>query len=264
MQSSNTATEVSLPQLRRVVIERLTPQVDGGRFSIKRVVGERVSIEADITADGHQVLGAVVCFRKRDERSWHESAMRPMGNDRWQGTFEITEFTPYLYTVQAWVDPYKTWIRDLIKKADAGQDIGLDIIAGSNLARFAATRAPVSDAQKLIDLAAKLRGFAQTDRSSALTLAQSEDLTRLMERYPDRTRATTFEKELKVWVDRPKARFSSWYEMFPRSCTIDPQKPGTFRDCANRLQYVADMGFDVLYFPPIHPIGRVGRKGREQ
>lgn len=262
MQSSNTATEVSLPQLLRVVIERLTPQVDGGRFSIKRVVGERVSIEADITADGHQVLGAVVCFRKRDERSWHESAMRPMGNDRWQGTFEITEFTPYLYTVQAWVDPYKTWIRDLIKKADAGQDIGLDIIAGSNLARFAATRAPVSDAQKLIDLAAKLRGFAQTDRSSALTLAQSEDLTRLMERYPDRTRATTFEKELKVWVDRPKARFSSWYEMFPRSCTIDPQKPGTFRDCANRLQYVADMGFDVLYFPPIHPIGRVGRKGR--
>ena len=262
MHSSKLATEVSLPLLRRAVIENVEPQVDGGRFAIKRVVGESVSVEADVNADGHQVLDAVVCFRKAGERGWREAAMQLIGNDRWRGSFDVAEFTPYVYTVQAWLDSYKTWIRDLGKKADAGQDVALDILAGAELASAAATRAQKADAQKLLDLSAELRSLARTDRASALAHARSQDLAQLMIRYPDRSRATTYERELRVWVDRPKARFSSWYEFFPRSCTMDPQKPGTFRDCAQRLQYVADMGFDVVYLPPIHPIGRVGRKGK--
>ncbi len=262
MLASRIATEVSLPLLRRVVIENLEPEIDGGRFAIKRVVGESVSVEADINVDGHHVVSAVVCFRKASEREWSESLMRPIGNDRWQGSFQIAEFEPYLYTVQAWLDSYKTWIRDLVKKADAGQDIALDILTGAELASSAATRARTSDAQSLIELSAELKKLACADRESALKCVRSDALAQLMLRYPDRSRATTYEKELRVWVDRPKARFSSWYEMFPRSCTADPQKQGTFRDCIKRLQYIADMGFDVLYLPPIHPIGRAGRKGK--
>jgi starch synthase (maltosyl-transferring) len=262
LHSSKLATEVSLPLLRRAVIENVEPQVDGGRFAIKRVVGESVSVEADVNADGHQVLDAVVCFRGASERAWRETAMQPIGNDRWRASFDVAEFTPYVYTVQAWLDSYKTWIRDLGKKADAGQDVALDILAGAELASAAATRAQKADAQKLLELSAELRSLARTDRASALAHARSQDLAQLMIRYPDRSRATTYEKELRVWVDRPKARFSSWYEFFPRSCTMDPQKPGTFRDCAQRLPYVANMGFDVVYLPPIHPIGRVGRKGK--
>ena len=262
MHSSIIPTEVSLPSLLRAVIENVEPEVDGGRFAIKRVVGESVSVEADINADGHQVLDAIICFRAARQRDWSSSAMRPIGNDRWQGSFDITEFTPYLYTVRAWLDPYKTWIRDLAKKADAGQDIALDFLAGADLASSAATRAPRPDAQTLLGLSAQLKKLARANRESALAVAQGEELAQLMARYPDRSRATTYERELQVWVDRPKARFSSWYELFPRSCTMDVQKPGTFRDCARHLQYVAEMGFDVLYFPPIHPIGRVGRKGK--
>jgi starch synthase (maltosyl-transferring) len=262
LHSSKLATELSLPLLRRAVIENVEPQVDGGRFAIKRVVGESVSVEADVNADGHQVLDAVVCFRKASERAWREAAMRPIGNDRWRASFDVAEFTPYVYTVQAWLDSYKTWIRDLGKKADAGQDVTLDILAGAELAGTAATRAQKADAQRLLELSAELRSLARTDRASALAHARSQDLAQLMIRYPDRSRATMYEKELRVWVDRPKARFSSWYEFFPRSCTMDPQKSGTFRDCAQRLQYVADMGFDIVYLPPIHPIGRVGRKGK--
>ena len=157
MHSSRIATEVSLPSLRRVVIENVEPEVDGGRFAIKRVVGESVSVEADINADGHQVLDAVLCFRAAGERGWSETPMRPIGNDRWQGRFQVPEFKPYPYTVQAWLDPYKTWIRDLAKKAEAGQDVSLDLLAGAELAAAAATRAQTPDAQKLLELSAQLK-----------------------------------------------------------------------------------------------------------
>lgn len=262
MHSSRIATEVSLPSLRRVVIENVEPEVDGGRFAIKRAAGESVVVEADINADGHQVLDAVLCFRAAGEHSWSETPMRAIGNDRWQGRFQVPEFKPYSYTVQAWLDPYKTWIRDLGKKAEVGQDVSLDFLAGAELVAAAATRAKTSDAPKLLELSAKLKKLARSDRESALAVAGSDELTQLMTRYPDRARATTYARELQVWVDRPKARCSSWYELFPRSCATDAQKPGTFRDCMRRLPYVAEMGFDVLYLPPIHPIGRKGRKGK--
>ena len=254
--------DVSVTTIPRVVIENVTPQVDGGRFPIKRVTGESVSVEADIFADGHQQLAAAVLFRKASEPAWSEAAMLPAGNDRWLGTFQVPALETYYYTVEAWLDPYTTWLDDLQKKAEASQDLTLDFLSGAEQAASASRRAAGEDRRKLMALASELEILARGNRAKALDLIESDDFSDLMARYPDRSQILTYERELRVSVDRAKAGFSSWYEMFPRSCTKDPATPGTFRDCIPRLPYIADLGFDVLYFPPIHPIGRAGRKGK--
>jgi starch synthase (maltosyl-transferring) len=254
--------DASARTIARVVIENLTPQVDGGRFPVKRIVGEPISVEADIFVDGHQLLGAAVLYRKASESEWTTVAMLPIGNDRWRGTFHVLALEAYFYTVQAWLDPFTTWTDGLQKKADADQDITVDLLSGAELAAGAARRAAGEDKRKLMALASELEILARGDREKALELAESGKFKDLMARYPDRSQTVTYEKELEVSVDREKAGFSTWYEMFPRSCTSDSAKPGTFRDCLSRLPYIAEMGFDVLYFPPIHPIGRVGRKGK--
>jgi starch synthase (maltosyl-transferring) len=254
--------EISAVTIRRVVIENVTPQVDGGRFPIKRIVGEPVSVEADIFVDGYQLLGACVLFRRISEPTWSEAGMSLAGNDRWVGTFHVRTLEPYLYTVRAWLDPFATWLNALKRKAEAGQDLLLELMTGAELAASAARRAAGEDARKLMTLASELEISARSDRPKALGLATSVNFADLMFRYPDHAQVVNFEKELGVSVDRAKAGFSTWYEMFPRSCTTDPAKPGTFHDCIGRLPYIAEMGFDVLYFPPIHPIGQVGRKGK--
>ncbi len=254
--------DISLSTIPRVVIENVTPQVDGGRFPIKRIIGESVSVEADIFVDGHQRLDAAILFRKANEPTWSEAAMLPVGNDRWLGTFQILTLETYYYTVQAWLDPYATWMGDLQKKADAGQDIMLDLLSGAEQAASAARRAAGEDRRRLMAFASELEILARTDRAKAFELVGSVKFSDVMARYPDRSQILTYEKELRVSVDREKAGFSTWYEMFPRSCSKSPSTPGTFRDCIGRLPYIAQMGFDVLYFPPIHPIGRAGRKGR--
>lgn len=251
-----------VPTLRRVVIEGLEPEIDGGRFSIKRTVGERVVVRADIHADGHEVLDAAVLYRPTRENTWNEAPMHLLENDRWQGQFRVTTLEPFLYTVQAWVDAFQSWNRDLVKKYEAGQDVSLDVLVGADLVRSAANRARGADSQRLKKLAAELKNLSRGDHEAAVQCAKNLELAALMASYPDRSAATTYEKQLGVLVDREKARFSTWYEMFPRSCTTDPNKHGTFRDCIQRLDYVSEMGFDVLYFPPIHPIGHTGRKGR--
>lgn len=251
-----------LPTLRRVVIEGLEPEIDGGRFPIKRTVGERVVVRADIHADGHEVLDAAVLYRPARENTWNEAPMHLLENDRWQGQFRVTILEPFLYTVQGWVDAFQSWNRDLVKKYEAGQDVSLDVLVGADLVRSAANRARGADSQRLKKLAAELKNLSRGDHEAAVQCAKNLELAALMARYPDRSAATTYEKQLDVLVDREKARFSTWYEMFPRSCTMEPNKHGTFRDCIQRLDYVSGMGFDVLYFPPIHPIGHTGRKGR--
>jgi starch synthase (maltosyl-transferring) len=256
------STEALTATLARVVIENLTPAVDGGRFPIKRIVGESVSVEADIFVDGHELLGAAVLFRKGTEQEWTTVAMFPIGNDRWRGAFPVLALETFFYTVQAWIDPFTTWMSALQKKVDAGQDVALDLLSGAELAAAAARRATGEDTRKLMTLASELEILARGDRTKALTLAGSVKFTDLMEKYPDRSQSIKYEKQLEVSVDRERAGFSTWYEMFPRSCTNDPAKPGTLRDCISRLPYIADMGFDILYFPPIHPIGRTGRKGK--
>ena len=243
---------------QRVIIEGVQPEIDGGRFPAKRVVGEEVIVEADIFADGHDVLSAMLLYRKQGDTGWRETPMRALVNDRWRGTFEIGELKDYYYTLQAWVDRFRSWRDAFAKKIRADQATELDFLAGAELVESAAQRAKGQDRKSLQQFAADLR--AKTLGASQTPL--DEELATLMEKYPDRRWAVMYEKELEISVDRSKARCSAWYELFPRSCANEPGKHGTFRDCEDRLPYVAEMGFDVLYLPPIHPIGHSFRKGK--
>ena len=242
----------------RVVIENVKPEIDCGRFPAKRTVGESMTVEADIFADGHDALSALLLYRKDRVSRWTEVPMQSLVNDRWRGSFEVEEIGNYYYTVQAWVDRFKTWRQRLVKKVEATQDVALDLLAGADLIELAAKRAADEDRKSLNRFAAVLRG----DLSAAIQSGLDEALAALMEKYPDRSWPATYDKELRVNVERSKARFSTWYELFPRSCAAAPDKHGTLRDCQERLPYIAAMGFDVLYLPPIHPIGYSFRKGK--
>jgi starch synthase (maltosyl-transferring) len=247
--------------MRRVVIEAVAPEIDGGKFPIKRCVGDRVRVEADIFADGHDQLGAQLLFRRVEDSRWREAAMRLIENDRWEGEFEVEELGRYVYTIVGWVDAYGTWAADLAKRAKAGVEISVDVLLGAELLRSAADRAKGVDRQELSYAAERLRELAG-NAMTAVEFAQSRELADLTSRNRDFSQDTRYERELAVIVDPVRARFGAWYEMFPRSCTTDPKRPGTFRDCTARLGYVAAMGFDVLYLPPVHPIGITERKGK--
>ena len=245
---------------RRVVIEGVRPEIDGGRFPIKRAVGEKVVVEANVLADGHDVLSCVVLYRKEGALKWSEVPMKPLVNDRWRGEFIVTELGRYRYTLQAWVDRFQSWQRDLQKRIDAGQDVSVDLLVGGELVREASCRA-CGDAKRRLQSAATTLG-RRGNPANKLRLALDEGLARLVGRHCNRRSATTYHRELTVMVDRERARFSTWYEMFPRSCAPEPGRHGTFRDCEERLPCIAGMGFDVLYLPPIHPVGRTHRKGK--
>jgi len=247
---------------RRVVIENVQPEIDCGRFPIKRTVDERVEVTADIFADGHDVLYAVLRHRPASQTNWDEVPMQPADNDRWQGEFRVPLEGKHIYTLQAWTDRFLSWSRDIVKKFEAGQDLTVDILVGVQLIEAAALRVSRKDRGVLATRADELRKLAARDMAAAVKMASSPELKALMIRHADRRRATTYSRELAVIVDRERARFSAWYEMFPRSVSSQPGRQGTLQDCAKRLDYVAGMGFDVLYLPPIHPIGRTNRKGK--
>ena len=242
----------------RAVIENVKPEIDCGRFPAKRTVGETMTVEADIFADGHDALLAVLLYRKDGASNWTETPMQPLVNDRWRGTFEVDEVGDYYYALQTWVDRFQSWRRGFAKKVDAGQEAALDLLAGAELVEEAAKNAAGEDSKSLIRFAAILRG----DKPAAIQSGLDDGLAELMEKYSDRRWAVTYDKELRVNVERAKARFSAWYELFPRSFASTPGAHGTLRDCIDRLPYVAGMGFDVLYLPPIHPIGNSFRKGK--
>jgi starch synthase (maltosyl-transferring) len=244
----------------RVIIEDVKPEIDSGRFPIKRTVSEKVIVEADVFTDGHDALSCVLLYRRDGESQWKEAPMDFLVNDRWRGEFAVAELGQYRYAVQAWVDHFTSWHQGLLKKFNAGQDVSMALLTGAELIEQASERAPGSDAKKLKEVAFALG--SDQEISHRVQIALDEELAELMARYPDRELATLYDKELAVVVDRPKARFSAWYEMFPRSCVPKTGGHGTFKDCEARLSYIAAMGFDVLYFPPIHPIGRTHRKGK--
>jgi starch synthase (maltosyl-transferring) len=254
------ATNPSLEGNERVVVEGVAPEIDGGQFPIKRTRGETVTVEADIFVDGHEALSAALLFRREQDGEWREAPMTALVNDRWRAVFTAAELGRWVYTVMAWVDPFKSWRRDLEKRAGAQAHGELDLLAGAQLVEEAAKRAG-KEGKELKALAGRLRDQTQT-LSARLSLALSDELARAVNRHPDRTLATKYLKDLVVVVDREKARFSTWYEMFPRSSAAEPGRHGTFQDCERLLPYVASMGFDVLYLPPIHPIGRSHRKGK--
>ena len=262
LDSPTTLTRRPVSALRRVSIERVEPEIDGGRYPIKRVLGEKVRVSADIFADGHDQLGAVLLYRFDENQGWREAEMRLLENDRWEGEFSTDKLGRYTYTVIAWVDAFRTWIAALMKRADAGQDISQELLVGAAILQAAADRANGSDSRRLADAARKLRTASGENSPVLLRLAANPELAKLGSHYRDRSVDERYEKELAVIVDPERARFSTWYELFPRSCTQDPRRPGTFRDVIERLGYVAGMGFDVLYLTPIHPIGKTERKGK--
>jgi starch synthase (maltosyl-transferring) len=239
----------------RVVIEAVTPQVDYGRFPAKREVGDTVVVEADVFADGHDSIAAVVRHRHESGGEWTESPMTALVNDRWRGSFSVTRLGLHRFTVEGWIDPYRTWARRLAKRVEAKQDVKLEIEIGARLVDAAAERATGTDATRL-------KAAAEVLRRDGARMAQAarDQLDILMDRYADRSESTTYARELTVLVEAQRARFGAWYETFPRS-TGKPGTHGTFRDLEQRLPYISSMGFDILYLPPIHPIGRTNRKG---
>ncbi len=243
---------------RRAVVEGLAPLVDGGRFPAKRVLDDRVRVEADVFADGHDVVVARVRHREPGTTSWQESPMAHLGNDRWRGEIAVDVLGEHEFTVVGWVDAFATWQRDLEKRVKAAQDVAVDLLVGADLVDAAATRAAEPDRRaRLMELAAKLRGRT----AAATAVALGRELTDRMADVPDRRLETVLEPAARIAVDPVHARFSAWYELFPRSTADEPGRHGTLRDVIARLPYVAGMGFDVLYLPPIHPIGGTFRKG---
>lgn len=244
---------------QRAVIQQVTPEVDSGRFPIKRTVGEAVIVEAEAFADGHDQIRCSLRFRRQNEAKWSEVAMQPLGNDHWRGSFKVKQLGRYNYGVIAWVDHFRSWRHDLVQRTDPA-DIELALQQGSELIEKSAARAANEDAVILRAWALELDGNASLQQR--LDAALDKGKAELMDRYPERPFVTVYGRELEVIVDPVRARFSAWYEAFPRSCANATDKHGSFRDCESRLAYVADMGFDVLYLPPVHPIGRVKRKGK--
>jgi starch synthase (maltosyl-transferring) len=247
----------------RAVVENITPAVDGGRFAVKRIAGDTVVVEADCLADGHDLLAVQLLWRREDAPAWQAQPMVPVGNDRWRAAFVPEAIGRYRYTVKAWVDRFLSWRHDFERRVDE-DDVRLACRVGADLVRAAAARASGEDGVWLADRAGQLHNAVQTGAALAALRAAAldEELARRVMRHPDDRFATVHPLELPLVVDRERARFSAWYELFPRSAAREPGRHGTLRDCEAMLPYVAGMGFDVLYLPPIHPIGRVNRKGR--
>ena len=267
----------------RVVIEEIQPTVDCGRYPAKRVLGDQVEVTAAIFGDGHDHIAARLLFRHASQRKWQTASFTPLTNDLWTAAFTPGELGAWRFTIEAWVDHFDTWVADLAKRLAAqpaaksdldspidhqptqqqttAQDIPLALRIGANHIDDAAARAKGTDAKTLAAAAHKLRTLADLNLPF-YTDPIDADLIALVAKYPDLTFATKHATDLPLWVDRERARFSAWYELFPRSASQVPNQHGTFRDVEARLPEIAAMGFDVLYMPPIHPIGTAFRKGK--
>ncbi|GAC1474980.1 MAG: alpha-1,4-glucan--maltose-1-phosphate maltosyltransferase [Isosphaeraceae bacterium] len=261
MSSAGSSTRASKgePAPSRVIIEGVQPEIDAGRFAIKRTIGEEVVVTADLFAEGHDVLRALVLHRRAGDELWSEDLMSPLVNDRWSGRFVVTALGRYEYTLTAWVDSFASWLKELGKKVEAGQEVGSELLEGGSLVRAASRRSSGEDSAWLLRRAELLGRHGE--EAARIDAALDPELSLRMDRNPDRSGAWTYERVLGVMVERERARFGAWYELFPRSCSRVPGHHGTFKDVEARLPYVAGMGFDVLYLPPIHPIGRAFRKG---
>ena len=243
---------------RTVVIENVAPLVDGGRYPVKREVGMVLEVSADIFKEGHEVLRAFLKYRRADESVWRETPMRFVDNDRWAGAFTPSDNARYLYTIEAMADAFRSWLADLAKRVEAGQDVASELKEGVALVRAAAGRATAEDAAAFTAWVGRIE--KSPAQPAAVALAQDPALAALMDRHLDRADATWNEREYELVVDRERARFAAWYEFFPRSGVA--RRHGTFGDAESQLERAAAMGFDVVYLPPIHPIGRAHRKGR--
>lgn len=245
----------------RVAIERVEPEIDGGRFPVKRVVGDVLEVSADIFSDGHDKLQARIRYRTVDEPDWSEAPMEFVDNDRWSGRIPLTQNTEYLYTIEAWRDMFGSWRADLVKRRAAGQDLALELHEGRVLIEKARDRSQ-GDYRETLD-ALLAHADRLKDRPEDLAdLLLADEVHAVVVRCAERTNLSRYPAELRVIADRQAALYSAWYELMPRSQSGTTTRSGTFDDVIARLPYVREMGFDVLYFTPIHPIGRRNRKGR--
>jgi starch synthase (maltosyl-transferring) len=251
-----------------IVIECVTPQLDGGRYSVKRTVGDRVSVGADLIAAGHDALTARVMYLGPGDDDWSSSPMLyDYDNDRWYGAFVVDRIGRWKFTIEAWTDRFATWRSGLEKKVKAGQDVQLELAEGAQMARAASRSTRAATARASLLLTAKmLEDRRDTALEKRIQRALDDDLLALMQEHARPADLTRFARELTIVVDRELARAAAWYEMFPRSQTtlVPGARPvhGTFDDAAARLPRLAELGFDVVYLPPIHPIGRTFRKGK--
>ncbi|MDQ3521137.1 MAG: alpha-1,4-glucan--maltose-1-phosphate maltosyltransferase, partial [Gemmatimonadota bacterium] len=245
---------------RRIVIEAVHPELDCGRYAVKREVGDTLEVSADIFRDGHDAISAAIRYRAEDESEWRQAPMHFVENDRWTGSFRVESNARYLYTIVAWSDVFLTWATELRKKYDAGQDVVSEMLEGLRIVAAAAKRASPEERARIHALLAEVRSGETLAERVAVML--DEEMLDLMTRHPDLGDLTEYEHILPVQVDRVRARFAAWYEIFPRSMSDDPDRHGTWDDVIRKMPYVRDMGFDVLYFPPIHPIGLAHRKGK--
>ncbi len=253
---------------QRVVVENVRPQVDAGRFAVKRALGDRIVVEADSFADGHDIMRCNFLLRHESQPQWTESPMQPQGNDLWRSEFLADQLGRYEYSVEAWIDHFHTWRYGLRKKHEAGQDVSVELLIGAELVSAAHRRVTqigkrnlFAEDAKYLAAAAKQLEEPGKQPADAIQLALSDELLARMDRFPDRQFATRH-PTLAITVDPLRARFSAWYEFFPRSTATRRGEHGTFKDCLSRLDYVQQLGFDVVYLPPIHPVGEAFRKGK--
>jgi len=246
---------------RPIVITHVGPALEDGRYPVKREVGDQLMVTADIFKEGHAVLAAAIVFRAQDESSWRESPMRLADNDGWAGELLLDSNTRYQFTIEAWTDVFASWADDTARRRTGGQvDLTSEILEGVELVHRSRSATSGADAALLDDTLARLESTG--DQAAKLDVLLAPAVREVVSRRQERRDTTRFDRELEVVVDRPRARFASWYELFPRSQSQMPGRHGTFEDCIKRLPDVRRMGFDVVYLPPIHPIGRTGRKGR--
>ena len=258
---------------RRIVIEEVQPEVNCGRFPAKRVIGDQVTVQAAIFSDGHDHVAARLLYRHSDAKGWKSVPFAALPNDLWTASFPVDKLGTWVFTIEGWVDHFDTWVHDLGKRLAAQpdpheptqqvmpQDIPLQLEIGARLLDETAARAKGVDAKRLKAGATTLRELAAENRPFYETPYEQE-LVELAARYPDLRYATRYEREVPVWVDRERARFSAWYELFPRSAGASAEVHGTLQDVTGRLPEIAAMGFDIVYMPPIHPIGTQFRKGK--
>ncbi|WP_277963153.1 alpha-1,4-glucan--maltose-1-phosphate maltosyltransferase [Pseudomonas sp. RIT-To-2] len=243
--------------LPRIVIENTQPSIDGGQFAVKAVTGQSLIVDSKVFADGHDKLAVVLRWRALGSDQWHSTAMKDLGNDSWQGQFSVSQVGRHVYTIEAWIDRFATYRYELEKKYAAGVPIGLELEEGRRHLVQSAEKSEETLRRQLMHLHDEFQGL---DQEGQVALLLQKDTAALMSLADPRAYLSK-SHEFPVEVERERAQFASWYELFPRSITDDAGRHGTFNDVHNRLPMIRDMGFDVLYFPPIHPIGRKHRKG---